>query len=108
LVAATVLTIFVALFFPPLTRFGPKGAAFLLLGLNVLLPIVFVVSKATGRQDYVEGVVLGTFADLGAHIGRLKAAMPSPVFYFTVIALLVFINWLSYRVAVALFRRREL
>jgi len=108
LAAAAVVTVFVALFFPPVTRFGPKGAAFLLIGLNVVLPIVFVVSKATGSQDYVEGVVLGTFADLAAQAGRVKAAVSSPVFYVIVIVSLVCINWISYRVAVALFRRREL
>jgi len=108
LAAAAVLTVFIALMFPPVARYGPKGAAFLLIALNVLSPLVFVLSKVTGTQDEVEGVVLGAAANLAAQVGGVKAATPAPVFYLVVIAGLFFVNWLSYRVAVALFRNREL
>jgi ABC-type transport system involved in multi-copper enzyme maturation permease subunit len=107
LAAAAVMTVFIALVFPPVARFGPKGAAFLLIGLNVLLPLVFVVSKVTGTQDNVEEVVIGAALTLAARVGQVKAAMPTPVFYAAVFVLLLFLNWFSYRVAAALFRGRE-
>lgn len=107
LVAAAAVAVFIALMFPPVARYGPKGAAFLLIGLNVLLPLVFVVSKVTGTQDSVEGVVLGAFASLMGRVAGVKASMPALFFYPAVVALFALVNGISYRVAAALFRNRE-
>ena len=108
LAVAAVVTVFIALMFPPVARFGPKGAAFLLIAINFLMPAVFVVSKVTGTQDDVEGVVLGAFASVVDQAAQVKAAMSAPVFYVAFVAALVIVNAISCRFAVALFRNREL
>ncbi len=108
LLAAALITPFLGLLLPFVMRFGLRGAAVLLLPPNLALPVVFVVSKITGTQDSVEATVLSGAAAIALQVGRAKEAMPSPLFYLGVIGSLFFVNWLSYRLAVALFQRREL
>lgn len=108
LLAAGFVTFLLALALPFLIRFGILGLAVLLVPLNILLPVVFVVSKATGTQDNVEGTVLGWISAMAEAVAGLRDGLSRPVFYVAVLLLLVFTNWASYRLALALFVRREL
>jgi len=108
LAAAGFVTFLLALALPFLIRFGILGLAVFLVPINILLPVVFVVSKVTGNQDNVEGAVLGWIGAIADAVAGLRDGLSRPVFYVAVLLLLVFTNWASYRLALALFRRREL
>ncbi len=108
LLAGTIVTVILVTLLPFVIRFGLRGMAILLIPFNLLLPIVFVVSKATGRQDDVEGRVLAGLGALAEWTVVLRESLSTPVFYPAVLLSLVLLNWASYRLALALFRRREL
>lgn len=108
LVGATIVSVILAFILPSVIRFGMKGVLVLLLPLNILLPIIFVVSKATGTQDSLEGNFLAGLQTLAALISGIHDGLSSPLFYTLVVLLLFALNWASYRLAVALFLRREL
>ncbi len=108
LLVATIIGTILAIMLPSIVRFGVKGVLVLLVPVNILLPIVFVVSKAMGAQDDVEGNVIAGLQTLAAMIGGVRDGLSRPLFYLAVVLLLLAANWASYRFAVALFLRREL
>lgn len=108
LVGATIVSAILVFMLPSVIRFGIKGLLVLLIPLNILLPMVFVISKATGTQDSLEESLLAGLRDLAAMIAGTRDGLSRPLFYMVVILLLYVLNWASYRVAVSLFLRREL
>jgi hypothetical protein len=107
LVGATIVTIVLAFLLPSVIRFGMKGVLVLLLPVNILLPITFVVSKATGTQDSLEANFLAGLRALATLTTGIRDGISRPLFYILVVSLLFALNWASYRLAVALFLRRE-
>lgn len=108
LIGATIVSAIFVFLLPSVIRFGVKGVLILLVPFNLLLPIVFVASKATGTQDSLEEGLLGGLQALAVMITGLRDGISRPLFYVSVVLLLFALNWASYRVAVALFLRREL
>jgi hypothetical protein len=108
LVGATIVSVILVFLMPSVIRFGVKGVFVLLVPLNLLLPVVFVVSKATGTQDSLENSLLAGLQSLATVIAGLRDGLSRPLFYIAIVLLLFALNWASYRVAVALFMRREL
>ena len=108
LIGATIVSIILAFLLPSVIRFGMKGVLVLLLPVNILLPITFVVSKATGTQDSLEGNFLAGLQALAALVTGIRDGISRPFFYILVVSLLFALQWASYRLAVAHFLRREL
>jgi hypothetical protein len=108
LIGATIVSAILVFMLPSVIRFGSKGLLVLLVPLNVLLPLTFVVSKATGTQDSLEGNLLAGLQALAAMIAGIRDGVSRPLFYLVVLLLLFAVNWVSYRLAVSLFLRREL
>jgi hypothetical protein len=108
LIGAVILSAILAFMLPCVVRYGMKGLLVLLLPINIFLPMTFVVSKATGTQDSLEGSFLTGLQALAALIAGIRDGLSRPLFYIAVLMLLFAINWASYRIAVALFLRREL
>jgi len=107
LVGATIVSVILSFLLPSVIRFGMKGILVLMLPLNILLPITFVVSKATGTQDSLEGNFLAGLQALALMIAGIRDGLSRPLFYVVAVLLLYAVNWASYRLAVALFLRRE-
>jgi len=108
LIGATIVTVILVFLLPSVIRFGVKGVLVLLVPLNLVLPIVFVASKVTGTQDSLENNLLTGLQALAAVTAGLRDGLSRPLFYIMVVLLLFALNWASYRMAVALFLRREL
>jgi len=105
LLAAGITTFIVAMLLPFTIRFGFMGVLLTLIVVQVFGGVMFVVVKITGGG--VGGGIASAFAGLRHGIVALRETLSVPVFQLALLALLVLVNWASYRASVALFRRRE-
>jgi hypothetical protein len=108
LVGATIVTTILVFLLPSIVGFGIKGVLVLLVPVNILVPGLFVISKATGTQDSLEGSLLTGLQAVASVMAGLRDGLSRPIFYLAVVLLLYAVNWASYRVAVMLLLRREL
>jgi len=108
LIGATIVTVILVFLLPSVIGFGIKGILVLLVPLNILVPVVFVISKATGTQDSLEGSLLTGLQALSAVMAGIRDGLSRPLYYIAVALFLFAVNWASYRIAMALFLRREL
>lgn len=105
LMAATVITAVVALMLPFLIRFGLLGMMIFLVGAQVLGAGLLVAAVALrGRGG---GLRLG-FSAIADAVRAAHGALPHSAFYALALAFLVAVNWAGYRLAVRLFRGRDL
>ncbi len=103
-----IATFILGLIIPFTLQFGLMGVMLMLVVLQLVGAGMFVVAKLSGAMDAVEGGVAVPFRALAAGITALREALPSPIFQLVLLAVLVLLNWGSYRFALALFRRKEL
>lgn len=108
LLAGAVVSFILILLLPFTIRFGFLGIVIGLVALQILIAGSFVVSKATGRQDQVEGGVAAAFWPLIDGIVAARESLTPPWFFLAALLSLILLNWVGYRFALALFRRREL
>jgi hypothetical protein len=108
LLAAGIITFIIALLLPFTIRFGFMGVLVIAVVLQIVAAVTFVVAKATGSMDAVEGSIGSAFRALAAGVVALRQNLPAPVFQLAVLLVLVLVNWASYRLALALFRRQDL
>jgi hypothetical protein len=107
--AAATITIILALMFPFAIRFGMLGVMIFLVGIQILGSVVLLIAvSAGGRARASGGVLSGGTAVLAEALAALRSMLSPPVFYVAAALVLILVNWLGYRLAVALFRRREL
>jgi hypothetical protein len=106
--AAAVVTIILGLMLPFAIRFGFMGIMIFLVGIQVLGTAVLLVAVATSsRPRPSRGVLTGGIEALTESLVALRDFMSPPGFYLLVALALILANWLGFRLAVALFRRRE-
>ena len=105
LLAAGIVTFIVALLLPFTVRFGFMGVLLTLVAAQVLGGVMLVVVKIT--DGGVGGGIASAIGGLRHGILALRETLSVPVFQLALLALLVLVNWASYRASVALFRRRE-
>jgi hypothetical protein len=108
LLVAGVCTFVLAGLIPFTIQFGFMGVLLMMVVLQIAGALLFVVAKATGGQNSVEGGIASFFQALGAGLVALRETLSAPVFQLVLLLALVLINWASYRISVALFRRRDL
>jgi hypothetical protein len=108
LLAAGITTFILALLLPFTVRFGFMGVMMLLVVLQILGAAMFVVAKTTGSMDAVESGIAAPFRALAAGIAALRETLPLIVFQLAILLALVLVNWASYRISLAYFRRRDL
>lgn len=109
LMTAAVITIILALMLPFAIRFGMLGVMIFLVAIQMVGSVVLLIAvNAGGRAHASRGVLSGGTEVLKEGLLALRALMSPPVFYVAVGLVLILVNWLGYRLAVALFRRREL
>ncbi len=108
LLAGAVVSIILLLLLPFTIRFGFLGIVIGLAALQILIAAAFVASKMTGRQDEVEGSVAAVFRPPIDGILAARESLGSPAFFLAAFLSLLLLNWAGYRLALALFRRREL
>jgi steroid 5-alpha reductase family enzyme len=80
----------------------------LLVVLQIIGAAMFVVAKTTGSMDAVEGGIGAAFRALASGVAALRETLPLTVFQLVMLLALVLVNWASFRISLALFRRREL
>jgi hypothetical protein len=108
LLAAGITTFILALLLPFTIRFGFMGVLMLLVVLQIIGAAMFVVAKTTGSMDAVEGGIGAAFRALASGVAALRETLPLTVFQLVMLLALVLVNWASFRISLALFRRREL
>jgi hypothetical protein len=107
LIAATVITIIFFLVIPFTIRFGLMGVFIGLAVIQLLGAAILVVAVATGSMQHVEGGVAAIFRPPIAAVAAIRDSLPRAVFNVAALLALVLVNWVGYRLALALFRRRE-
>ncbi|MGD8867295.1 MAG: ABC-2 transporter permease [Gemmatimonadales bacterium] len=107
LLAATVITIIFFLVIPFTARFGLMGVFIGLAAIQLIGAGLFVFASATGSFEAVEGGVAAVFKPPIAAVAAIRNSLPSIAFNIMALLTLVLINWLGYRFALMLFRRRE-
>ncbi len=107
LLAATVITIIFFLLIPFTMRFGLMGVFIGLAALQLLGAGLFVFAAATGNFETVEGSVAAIFKPPIAAVAAIRESLPRAAFNVAALLMLVLINWLGYRLALALLRQRE-
>lgn len=105
--AATVVTIIFLLVIPFTVRFGLIGIFIGLAALQLVGAGLFVFASATGNFEAVEGGVASVFKPPIAAVAAIRNSLPDLAFNLAAVLALVLINWIGYRLALALFRRRE-
>jgi hypothetical protein len=103
-----IATFLLAPLIPFTLKFGMMGVMLMLVFFQVLAAALFVFAKATGTRDAVEGGVAAPFRVIIAGVTALHDYLPYLVFLVVVLAALALVNALSYRFALAIFRRKEL
>ena len=107
--AAAAVTIVLALMLPFAIRFGLLGVMIFLVGFQIIGSAVLLIAVNTrGSARTSKGILTGGIEALTDGLVSLRDLLSPPGFYLAVAAALILINWLGYRLAVALFRRREL
>jgi hypothetical protein len=106
--AFAAVTIILALMIPFAIRFGMLGVMIFLVGFQMLGAVVLLVAvNARGPSRPSRGLLSGGVEALTAGLLAVRDLLSPAGFYVTVVLILVLANWLGYRLAVALFRRRE-
>ncbi|KPK79784.1 MAG: hypothetical protein AMS25_11405 [Gemmatimonas sp. SM23_52] len=108
LLAAGITTFLIALLLPFTIRFGFMGVVLVLAVLQIVGALTLMVGVTTGRMGNVESAVGGAIRALAAGITALRHMLSTPVFRLALLAALVLVNWISYRFASAILRRRDL
>lgn len=108
LLALAVVTAVLFLVMPFTIRFGFLGILIALTALQIGGAILFVVGRATGSLSHVEGNIAAIFRPLISGVAAAREALPRPLFLLAALLALGLVNWTGYRLALALFRRREL
>ena len=107
--AAAAVTIVLALMLPFAIRFGLLGVMIFLVGIQILGSAALLVAVNTrGSPHASRGLIAGGIEALTEDLVTLRNLLSPPGFYLAVAVALMIVNWLGYRLAVALFRRREL
>jgi hypothetical protein len=108
LLAAAVVTVILALMLPFAIRFGLIGVIIFLVGIQVLGTVVLLIAVNTSaRARPARGLLSGGMEALTDGLVGLREFLSPPGFYLVVALALILVNWLGFRLAVALFRRRE-
>jgi len=107
LLAATVITIILFLLIPFTIRFGLMGVFVGLAALQLIGAGLFVFAAATGSFEAVEGGIAAIFRPPIAAVVAIRESLPRAAFNLVALLVLVLINWVGYRLALALFRQRE-
>jgi ABC-type transport system involved in multi-copper enzyme maturation permease subunit len=108
LLVAGVCTFILAWLIPFTIQFGFMGVMLMLVVLQIAGALLFVVAKLTGGQNTVEGGIASFFGGLSDGLVALRETLSAPLFQLAMLAAMLLVNWVSYRISVALFRRREL
>jgi len=109
LICATVVTLVLALMQPFTIRFGFLGVMILVIGMQVLGVVVLTIATATRPKGGGSGrPILDALSSLGDRILAVREALSPAGFALAVVVSLVALNWAGYRLAVFMFRRREL
>jgi hypothetical protein len=109
LMAASAITVILALMFPFAIRFGMLGVIIFLVGIQLLGSAVLLIAASAGGRIGASGGGLGGGTQvLKESLLALCAFLSPPAFYGAAALVLILVNWLGYRLAAALFRRREL
>jgi len=106
--AATAATIVLALMLPFAIRFGFLGVMIFLVGIQLVGSAVLVIAVYSRGRTASKGLLSGGLEALADGLIALRGFLSPTVFYLAVAVVLIVVNWLGYRLAVALFRRREL
>lgn len=109
LLLGAAVTSVVLLFVLPFTiRFGLLGVMIGLIGLQILSAGAFVAGKLTVGLNRIEGGVAAAFRPLIEGILATRESLGPTGFNLAALLALLMLNWIGYRLALALFRRREL
>jgi hypothetical protein len=107
LLAGAVVTLILALLLPFTIRFGLAGVMIFLVVMQIAgaaaLMVAMMSRGSNGGGRPLRIIIEGTRGGLLS----MQAALTPTVYYVTVLVALLLINWLGYRLAVALYRRRE-
>jgi hypothetical protein len=107
LLAAAIVSIILVLLLPFTIRFGLTGVLIFMVAAQILGAALLVVAvMGGGRRSLGQGLHALIEGTRGALLG-IQAAMTPTVFHVAALAALVLLNWLGYRFALALYRRRE-
>lgn len=107
LLAAGIASGILVLVLPFTIRFGLLGIMIFLVIAQIVGAGLFAITVLTGGKNgtghALETIIEGTRSTCLA----LQSAWTSPVFHLALLATLVVLNWAGYRLALALYRRRE-
>jgi steroid 5-alpha reductase family enzyme len=84
------------------------GVMLMLVALQLAGAALFVVAKTMGNMDAVEGGIAAPFRALAGGIAALRTELPVLLFQLMLLLAFFLVNWASYRLSLALFRRRDL
>jgi hypothetical protein len=103
------ITLILSLMLPFTIRFGIKGVLVFLVALQILGAGALLFAIATGgRQSGGGNPIRWTIGRVTEGVTSLQALVTPLVFYIGLSVVLVAVGWLGYRLAAALFERREL
>lgn len=106
--AFAAVTIILALMLPFAIRFGILGVMIFLVGIQMLGAVVLLVAVNTrGDSRPSRSLLSGGIEAITDGLVALRDLLSPAGFYAAAVLILVLANWLGYRLAVALFRRRE-
>lgn len=108
LLAATAATVVLALMLPFAIRFGLLGVMIFLVCTQLLGSAVLVIAVYSRGRPPSEGIITGGMEALTEGLVAMRGFLSPAVFYLATAAVLIAVNWLGYRLALAMFRRREL
>jgi hypothetical protein len=103
-VAAVMLTLLMAGLMPFILRFGMLGLMIFLVAAQLLGLVSFLVGALAAGGSGVRGLIVAVIRNVSA----LRDGLGSPGFYLLVLGVALLLNYLSYRISVAVFRRRDL
>ncbi len=103
------VTVILALMLPFTIRFGVLGVMIFLVGIQMLGALVLLIAvKTGGASSASRGLLSGGVDALGAGLAAVRELTGPAGFHAAIVVCLLLVNWLGYRLAVSLFRRREL
>jgi hypothetical protein len=108
LLAAAVTTFIIAQLLPFTIRFGLMGILIVLVVLQIFGALMFLTAEATGGVTIIEGGIGAAVRALADGAATLRETLSVPVFNLALLLALALVNWVSYNISVAIFRRREL
>lgn len=99
----------ISAFFPVLIRFGSVNSAIISIAvINILGLLLMVLKKRTGFFSLLITAAEKAVGAFNYIAGGIKSLAGDAGYYFSLLLLLVFINFISYRVLLFIFRKREL